>query len=307
MTILEALKARRTIRLFKQVAVQSEDIRDMLDAARQTSCACNGQLLRYIVVKSSDDVKKVAEGLAKNADKLNSIRSGIIGKLPRNPQQEKAWDAIGKNAELLSKAAAVVQSQERAFAPMSIKRFSTLCDECMSKWDEASTAATYATVKNQPLSDLIPYAEIKKDLQTYRRNKQAFDAKHAQEKYKEEQQKHQEQNNELKKKPEVVFLAENAYKSGTDLILSGRFYNGTGDLVTSVMDMQIDLKVSLFGTEVQSLTNEPFSLQLSGLQLMPQQATDVVQLRLPGKAPEEDFNEFAAHVHKIRWSRMKAR
>ncbi len=256
---------------------------------------------------ASDDVKKVAEGLAKNADKLNSIRSGIIGKLPRNPQQEKTWDAIGKNAEMLSKAAAIVQSQERAFAPMSIKRFSALCDECMAKWDEANTAATYATVKNQPLSDLIPYADIKKDLQTYRRNKQAFDAKYAQEKYNEERKKHQEQHNELKKKSEVVFLADNAYKNGSDLILSGRFYNGTGDLVTSIMDMQIDLKVSLFGTEVQSLKDEPFSLQLSGLRLMPQQTTDVVQLRLPGKAPEEDFNEFEEHVHKIRWSRMKAR
>ena len=256
---------------------------------------------------ASDDVKKVAEGLAKNADKLNSIRSGIIGKLPRNPQQEKTWNAIEKNAEMLSKAAAMVRSEERAFAPMSIKRFSALCDECMAKWDEANMASTYATVKNQPLSDLIPYADIKKDLQTYRRNKQAFDAKHAQEKNNEELKKHQEQNNKLKKMPEVVFLADNAYKNGNDLILSGRFYNGTGDLVTSIMDMQIDLKVSLFGTEVQSLKDEPFSLQLSGLRLMPRQTTDVVQLRLPGKAPEEDFNEFEEHVHKIRWSRMKAR
>ena len=256
---------------------------------------------------ASADVKKVAEGLAKNADKLNSIRSGIIGKLPRNPQQEKTWNAIEKNAEMLSKAAAMVRSEERAFAPMSIKRFSALCDECMAKWDEANMASTYATVKNQPLSDLIPYADIKKDLQTYRRNKQAFDAKHAQEKNNEELKKHQEQNNKLKKMPEVVFLADNAYKNGNDLILSGRFYNGTGDLVTSIMDMQIDLKVSLFGTEVQSLKDEPFSLQLSGLRLMPQQTTDVVQLRLPGKAPEEDFNEFEEHVHKIRWSRMKAR
>ena len=256
---------------------------------------------------TSEDVKKIADGLALNASKLSSIRSGLVGKLPRKPEQEKAWDVIGKNAEMLSRAVAVVQSQERAFAPMSIKRFSALCDECMAKWDEANTAATYATVKNKPLSDLIPYADIKKDLQTYRRNKQAFDAKHAQEKYNEELKKHQEQNNKLKKMPEVVFLAENAYKNGNDLILSGRFYNGTGDLVTSIMDMQIDLKVSLFGTEVQSLKDEPFSLQLSGLRLMPQQTTDVVQLRLPGKAPEEDFNEFEEHVHKIRWSRMKAR
>ena len=64
MSILEALKARRTIRLFKQASVSSDDLRDMLDAARQTSCACNGQLLRYVVVKSSDDVKNVFEQTA---------------------------------------------------------------------------------------------------------------------------------------------------------------------------------------------------------------------------------------------------
>ena len=256
---------------------------------------------------ASDDVKKVASDLAKNAEKLNSIHGGLLGKLPMKPSQEKAWEAIGKNAELLSKATAMIQSQERAFSPSSIKHFAALCDECMTKLDEANTAATYATVKNQPLSALIPYAEIKNNLQIYRQNKQTFDAKLAQDKNNKEQKKHQEQNNELKKKPEVVFLAENAHKNGNDLILSGRFFNGTPDLVTSIMDMQIDLKVSLFGTEVQSLKDEPFSLQMSGLRLMPQQVTDVVQLRLPGKAPEGDFNEFEAHVHKIRWSRLKAR
>lgn len=256
---------------------------------------------------ASGDVQKIAEGLAHNASKLNSIRSGFVGKLPRKPEQEKAWDVIGKNAEMLSRAAAVVQSQERAFAPVSIRRFSGLCDECMAKWEEASTAANYATVNSQPLSNSIPYEDIKKDLQAFRRNKQAFDAKYAQEQYNERKKERQAAQEELKKKPEVVFLADNAYKDGNDLVLSGRFYNGTGDLVTSVMDMQVDLKVSLFGTEIQSLTDEPCSLQLSGLRLMPQQATDVVQLRLPGKAPEEDFSDFEDHVHKIRWSRMKAR
>lgn len=256
---------------------------------------------------TSEDVKKIADGLVLNASKLSSIRSGLVGKLPRKPEQEKAWDVIGKNAELLSRAAAVVQSQERAFAPVSIKRFSGLCDECMVKWEEASAAATYATVNSQPLSNQIPYEDVKKDLQAYRRNKQAFDAKYAQDRYNERRKERQAAQEELKKKQEVVFLADNAYKDGNDLILSGRFYNGTGDLVTSVMDMQVDLKVSLFGTEIQSLTDEPCSLQLSGLRLMPQQATDVVQLRLPGKAPEEDFSDFEDHVHKIRWSRVKAR
>ncbi len=256
---------------------------------------------------ASDDVKKIADGLKKNAEKLDSIRSGLIGKLPKKPQQEKAWNAIGKNAELLSKAAAMVQSQERAFNPASIKRFSALCDECLTKWDEANAAASETTAKNQRLADLIPYADIKKDLQTYRRNKQAFDAKFAQEKYNEHRQERQAAQEELKKMSEVVFLADNAYKNGNDLVVEGRFYNGTPDLVTGVIDMQVDVKLSLWDAEVQNLTDEPCALNLSGLQLAPQQATSAVQLRLQGKAPEGDFNNFEAHVHKIRWSRMKAR
>lgn len=38
---------------------------------------------------ASDDVKKVAADLAKNAEKLNSIRGGLIGKLPKKPPQRK--------------------------------------------------------------------------------------------------------------------------------------------------------------------------------------------------------------------------
>ncbi len=256
---------------------------------------------------ASDDVKKIAADLAKNAEKLNSIHGSLIGKLPKKPPQEKIWNAIGKNAELLSNAAAVVQSQERAFNPASIKRFSALCDECMTKWDEANAAASEATAKNQSLADIVPYADIKKDLQAYRRNKQAFDAKYSQEKYNEQRQARQAAQEELKRKGEVVFLADNAYKNGNDLILSGRFYNGTGNLVTGVKEMQVDIKVSLFGAEVQSLKDEPYAANLTGWQLAPQQSTDVVQLRLAGKAPEGDFNEFEAHVHKISWIQLKAR
>ena len=71
--------------------------------------------------------------------------------------------------------------------------------------------------------------------------------------------------------------------------------------------MQVDIKVSLFGAEVQSLKDEPYAANLTGWQLAPQQSTDVVQLRLAGKAPEGDFNEFEAHVHKISWIQLKAR
>ncbi len=84
MSILEALKTRRTIRLFKQVNVPSDDLRDLLEAARQTSCACNSQLLRYVVVKSSDDVKKVFEQTA---------WAGLV-----KPRRTPVWGVSAPNA-----------------------------------------------------------------------------------------------------------------------------------------------------------------------------------------------------------------
>ena len=59
MDILEILKQRRTIRFYKQIDVPKKDLRDMIDAARHASCACNFQTLRYMVVTSQELTEKV--------------------------------------------------------------------------------------------------------------------------------------------------------------------------------------------------------------------------------------------------------
>lgn len=64
MDIEDALKARRTIRLYKQEAVKDEDLRAMVDAARLTSCAANLQRLRFIIARTSKVVEDILENTA---------------------------------------------------------------------------------------------------------------------------------------------------------------------------------------------------------------------------------------------------
>ncbi len=59
MEVKEALKERRTVRLFQQKNVTDSDLSDMIDAARVTSCASNLQQLRYIVIRDSKLVKDI--------------------------------------------------------------------------------------------------------------------------------------------------------------------------------------------------------------------------------------------------------
>jgi len=59
MNIQEALKNRRTVRLYQQKNVPDSDLADMIDAARVTSCASNLQQLRYIVIRDAKLVKEI--------------------------------------------------------------------------------------------------------------------------------------------------------------------------------------------------------------------------------------------------------
>ena len=59
MEIEKALKERRTIRFYQQKPVPTEDLRFMIEAARQTSSASNLQRLRFVVVTTPSTVQEV--------------------------------------------------------------------------------------------------------------------------------------------------------------------------------------------------------------------------------------------------------
>ena len=64
MEIEKALMERRTVRLFQQKTVEKDDLRLMIDAARQTSSASNMQRLRFIVVTTPATVGEMLANTA---------------------------------------------------------------------------------------------------------------------------------------------------------------------------------------------------------------------------------------------------
>ena len=59
MDILNAIRARRTIRAFRQEAVADGELRAIVDAARLASCAANMQRLRFIVARTQPLVNQI--------------------------------------------------------------------------------------------------------------------------------------------------------------------------------------------------------------------------------------------------------
>lgn len=258
---------------------------------------------------AADDVKEMAAAFEKKAEALEGLCASLDGSSPSKNMQGQSDAFLGtmkESAAMLRQTVGMLRADERAFSQSQINRFAVICDEVAAKCKAAGENAAGVTINGQPLPELISYAEINKEIAAYRRRKLAFDSSYSLDKYKEQLEKRKERHSGLMAKNEVVFLADNVHRDGSDLILSGRFYNGTADLVTGVVDMQVDLKLFLFDAEAGSITDVPCAVNISGLRLAPKETTDVIQLRLAGKAPEGDFSAFEENAHKIRWSRRKA-
>ncbi len=57
--LMELLKGCRTYRRFKQDAVPEEALKDILEAARISSCGANRQSIRYVVVQKREDIEQI--------------------------------------------------------------------------------------------------------------------------------------------------------------------------------------------------------------------------------------------------------
>ena len=136
--------------------------------------------------------------------------------------------------------------------------------------------------------------------------KLAFDERYVIEKRQEYRERHQAEQRALIEKKEVVFLIGSVWKEGQDLLLQGQFYNGTGDVVTSIKDMLLDVTLLRFDRELESFTDFLQEENITNLNLTPGQFSFTVTLRLEGKAPAEDFNHYTVNAHKIRWGVRRA-
>lgn len=100
----------------------------------------------------------------------------------------------------------------------------------------------------------------------------------------------------------IVFMVENVQQSGTDLIVTGRFFNGKKDrTITAVKEMEFDMILRDVDTVVADLKSLRSEKPCPGLKLNPMETTDQLCITLVGKAPSKPFNNFSAKGHHIHW------
>lgn len=59
MELSTVIRERRTVRRFSQKPIPDEELRQLIDAARLSSCARNSQRLRYVAVRSPETVAQI--------------------------------------------------------------------------------------------------------------------------------------------------------------------------------------------------------------------------------------------------------
>jgi len=70
MDLFNAIQGRKSIRRFKQTPVPDDDIRKIIDAARQAPSANNTQPWSFIVVKDRAVLKEMADAVREMVDRM---------------------------------------------------------------------------------------------------------------------------------------------------------------------------------------------------------------------------------------------
>jgi nitroreductase len=106
--VVQFLRSRRSIRLFKDQPIEKEKIKKLIEIARYAPTASNDQLVEWLVFNDKDTVKGFAEMAADWARALLE-KDPRAAKMPFIPGIVAAWDA-GYDAVLRGAPAMVVAS-----------------------------------------------------------------------------------------------------------------------------------------------------------------------------------------------------
>ena len=245
--------------------------------------------------KSAARIMGSAEDLASLKQSLPDIKS---------PDRGKWLSAIEKNEIMMAKAKAVLNAGK---SENSLEKVPQLFAEFQSAAKEAEAAAGELSLGGRKLDEAISYADINAGMSAYVSEKLKANEEYLANLLASYKKQLDDQNVVLKGKGEVVFLTESVSPSGTDIVLHGRFYNGTADFVSGIGEMLVDVTLKQFDTTVAEIKDVPYqSGSLSSLSLQPGTNTEIVSIVLSGKAPEGAFNHFDVHVHKIHWKIRRA-
>ena len=258
---------------------------------------------------SAEEAKTVGDGMALAAERLGKLHEEVAGMAPPEKEKdrhEKFLAVLEKNQALFAKAAGILQATEYIFDPQMREDFLALQRDFAAAWTAADAASAGLKIGGQAVTEVFSYPAAKTAMRAYVQKKLAFDQRYAIEKRQEYHEQHQAEQRALVEKKEVVFLVGSVWKDGQDLLVQGQFYNGTGDVVTSIKDMLLDVTLLRFDREIASFTDFLQEENITNLNLTPGQFSFTVTLRLEGKAPAEDFNHYTVNAHKIRWGVRRA-
>ena len=258
---------------------------------------------------AAEETKTAGDGMEEMAERLGKLREEVAGKTPPEKwkdRHEKFLAALEKNQTLFARSAALLQSTEYVFDTETRDKFTALQRDFSAAWAAANTASAGLDIGGQEVAGVFSYPAAKEQMRSYVQKKLAFDERYVIEKRQEYRERHQAEQRALTEKKEVVFLIGSVWKEGQDLLLQGQFYNGTGDVVTSIKDMLLDVTLLRFDRELESFTDFLQEENITNMNLRPGQFSFTVTLRLVGKAPAEDFNNYTVNAHKIRWGVRRA-
>ena len=254
----------------------------------------------------AEETKRIAEQFAAESAKLAEIHDSLAGKTPPDAvklQHDKLLSVIERDQEVLTKAGEVLQYDERVTTQKAQKEYGEVYKGFRSALQKLNSAADGVTVKGREVKSVLAYDSFDANIKGYIDKKLAKDHQYVAARLKEYQEKLRAANEEAKTKNEVVFLPERVQKAGADLLVYGRFYNGTNDVVTGIKEMLVDAALNSYDKEVAGFKDFAYSdVHLEAMMMQPKGTSWPVILRLAGKAPEDAYNNFTVQVHKIRWS-----
>lgn len=263
----------------------------------------------------SEGEKQFSERLMQNMERLKKQSSELEKMTPpedKEGQHELFLAAVKKHTEWVRTSTAVIHyCQERLWTLAEKEKNTEALGKSLAAWKTAEEAVRMDMPLAAPNGEVMLDAAFYENTRMgtfaeYWKKREAFDKAYVADKLKEYHAQRDADNEKLKEKKEVVFLLMKVRNEGKDVILVGRFYNGTEDMVTGIKDMLVDIRFLRFEEEIHAIKDEPANIGISGIWLAPKESTNVIEIRLPGKVPKGYCNHFEVNMHKVRWNVRRA-
>lgn len=154
--------------------------------------------------------------------------------------------------------------------------------------------------------DMLRWSKLEDVLSTYIHKKNENDGRKLADLKTKANDKIRENNEDLKKKEEVVFLVNNVYAGPNgNIMISGEFYNGTKDNVPNVKEALVDISLKAYDNEVFYTKDE--KVIITGSPSMSPGSTSknvVISVNVNDKLKNGKIPYFTTadvSMHKIRW------